>query len=260
MRLNLKTAPTVEPISLDEAKLHLKIDGSDDNTLISALIETARKLVESETKRGFITQTWQMYLDSVPAEIRIPKPPLQSIESIKAISGVQNTVDQNSASGQALLYVSSTTGFSVDDTVIVNRRGDREEELTILSIQDDVSLTMTANLASTHTAGQADRVEVFSLVALERYDVDFSSGSSGRVMLREGFNWPVHRGFASFIIEFKAGYGDAGSDVPEGLKQGIYVLIAHMYENRGGEGAVKARVHALEEAKIILAPYKIWIF
>ncbi len=260
MQLNLKTAPTVEPISLTEAKLHLKVDGSDDNTLISALIETARRLAEAETKRAFITQTWQMYLDSAAAEIRIPKPPLQSIESIKVISAVQSTVDQNSASGQALLYVAATAGFSVDDTVVVNRRGSREEELTILSIQDDVSLTMTASLSDTHTASQADRVEKYILAATERYDVDFSSSGNGRIMLREGYSWPAHRGFASFIIEFKAGYGDAGSDVPEGLKQGISVLIAHMYENRGGEGAVKARVHALEEAKIILSPYKIYRF
>ncbi len=260
MRLNLKTAPSVEPITLTEGKLHLKVDGNDDNTLITALIKTVRRLAEAETKRAFITQTWQMYLDSAPAEIRIPKAPLQSIESIKVISAVQDTVDQDSASGQALLYVASTAGFSVDDTVVVNRRGSREEELTILSIQDDVSLTMTTTLASTHTAAQADRVEKYILVATERYDVDFSSGSSGRVMLREGYNWPVHRGFASFIIEFKGGYGDAGSDVPDGLKEGIYVLLAHMYENRGGEGAVKARVHALEEARIILSPYKIWMF
>jgi len=95
MRLKLKTAPTVEPISLDEAKLHLKVDSAEDNTLITALIKTARQLAERETKRAFITQTWEMYLDAAAPEIEIPKPPLQSVVSIKVIDSDGNitTVD-----------------------------------------------------------------------------------------------------------------------------------------------------------------------
>lgn len=261
MRLNLKTAPTVEPTSLAEAKLHLKVDGGEDNALITALIKTARRLAEAETKRAFITQTWQMYLDSAPAEINIPKAPLQSIESVKTIYATQSTVDQNSASGQALLYVAATSGFSVGDTVVVNRRGDREEDLIILSIQEDVSLTMTTNLTETHTAVQADRVERYALVAAERYDVDCSSGSPGRVMLREGFNWPIHRNFASFIVEFKAGYGDAGSDVPEALKEGVLQLIAHLYENRGAQEGTPAarRIQNLPAGvAVLLSSYKVY--
>lgn len=258
MRLRLKTAPTIEPITLAEAKLHLRVDSADDNTLITALIITARQLAEREVRRAFITQTWQMYLDSAKAEIEIPKPPLQSIESIKAISAVESTVDQESALGQAVLYVAATTGFAVSDTIVINRGGAREEELIILSIQDDISLTMTTNLASTHTAAQADRVEKYTLVSLAHYNVETAENSPGRVKLRSGYIWPTHRDFASFIIEFKAGYGDIRTDVPEGLKQGTFILIAYLYENRGGEGAVKARVHAFEEARKLFAPFKIW--
>ena len=188
MRLKLKTAPAVEPITLEEAKNHLKVDSTDDNTLINSLIKAARDLAEKETRRAFITQTWQMYLDSAPAEIEIPKPPLQSVESIKVLDqdGNETTVDSS------------------------------------------------------------------------YYDVDKAENSPGRVKLKSGCCWPTHRGFASFIVEFKAGYGDAATDVPEALKQGFFVLIGHLYENRGDEGAVKARVHALEEARILFAPFKIW--
>jgi uncharacterized phiE125 gp8 family phage protein len=165
LRLKLKTAPTVEPISLDEAKLHLKVDGADDNALITALITTARQLAERETGRAFITQTWQMYLDAAPAEIEIPKPPLQSVTAITVI--------------------------------------DDEGAETVVS----------------------DTL----------YDVDASQNSPGRVKLKSWCSWPTHREFASFIIEFKAGYGDAATDVPETLKQGILQLVAHLYENRGAE-------------------------
>lgn len=232
MRLNIKTAPTVEPISLDEAKLHLKVDGSDDNALITAKIITARQLAEKETKRAFITQTIEMYLDSAPAEIEVPRPPLQSVDSIKTISSVESSVDETSATGQAVLSIASTNNFAVDDTVVINRGGTREEERIVLSIQAGISLTMTINLANEHTAAQADRVEKYTLVDLARYMIDVSLNSPGRIKLRSGRAWPTHRNFSSFIVEFKAGYGDAATDVPAALKEGILQLIAYLYENR----------------------------
>lgn len=242
MRLKLKTAPTVEPISLDEIKLHLKIDGADDNALITALIKTARQLAEKETKRAFITQIWQMYLDSAPAEIGIPKPPLQSVESIKAISATETTVDETVDKDQPVLKVASTTGFSAGDSALINRDGEREEGKIILSIQTDISLTFTTNLANIHTAAQADKVEKYTLVETSRYNVDNSENSPGRIKLRIGRAWPTHRNFASFIIEFKGGYGDAESDVPDLIRQAILQTIAHLYENRGAqEGTPAAR-------------------
>lgn len=37
-------------------------------------------------------------------------------------------------------------------------------------------------------------------------------------------------------IDFIAGFGDAGADVPDGLKHAIKVLVAHWYEFRGAAG------------------------
>ena len=250
MRLNLKTAPSVEPITLDEAKNHLKIDSAEDNALISSKIITARQWAEKETKRAFITQTLEMYLDSAPAEIEIPRPPLQSVESIKTISAVESSVDQTSAKDQAILYVAATTGFVTEDTIVINRGGTREEEKIILSIQSGISLTMSTNLANEHTAAQADRVEKYGLVDIARYNVDISENSPGRIKLRSGYVWPIHRNFSSFIVEFKAGYGDAATDVPEALKETILQLIAHLYENRGAEEIPKG-------LKVLFWPYKI---
>ena len=235
MKLKLITAPASESILLATAKTHLRVDGEEENALITDLIATARQLAEKETKRAFITQTWKMYLDRARSEIRIPKPPLQSVESIKTLSSYQSIVDETSAISQAVLSVASTIGIVADDTVIINRDGDREEELIVLSVQTDVSLTMTTNLGYEHTAAQADRVEKYTLVDKAEYNVDRSEGSQGRVKLRAGYSWPVHRGFASFIVEFKAGYGDALTDVPEALRSKLLRLIGYLYENRGAE-------------------------
>lgn len=100
MALTLVTAPSVEPISLTEAKLHLRVDISDDSTLIVALIKTAREMVEDISRRALITQVWKYILDEFPAgdEIEIPKPPLQSVASITYKDQDGNTSTFSSAS------------------------------------------------------------------------------------------------------------------------------------------------------------------
>jgi uncharacterized phiE125 gp8 family phage protein len=58
--------PSVEePLSIDEAKLHLRIeeDVEDEDGLVDALIKAARVHVENETGRALLTQTWRYTLD-----------------------------------------------------------------------------------------------------------------------------------------------------------------------------------------------------
>jgi uncharacterized phiE125 gp8 family phage protein len=82
--LTLEAAPDIEPISLTEAKLHLRVDVSDDDNLITALIQAAREMAETITRRVLITQSWNYILDEFPDgdEIELPLPPLQSVEEI----------------------------------------------------------------------------------------------------------------------------------------------------------------------------------
>ncbi|MGD9644058.1 MAG: head-tail connector protein [Elusimicrobiales bacterium] len=77
--------PTEEPVSLAEAKNHLRVDVADDDGLISALIAAAREYCEAFQNRAYVTQTWQLWLDAWPEgnEIRIPRPPLQAVNAIK---------------------------------------------------------------------------------------------------------------------------------------------------------------------------------
>lgn len=99
MALRLITAPTVEPVTLVEAKAHLRVDHSDDDTLIGLLIESARHYIdgpEGFLGRAIITQTWELVLDEFPTnEIRIPLPPLQSVTSViyDDADGNEQTVD-----------------------------------------------------------------------------------------------------------------------------------------------------------------------
>ena len=63
----LISAPAEEPITLAEARLHVRADDTTDDTLISALIVAARERAEHETGRRLITQTREMVLDAFPS-------------------------------------------------------------------------------------------------------------------------------------------------------------------------------------------------
>jgi uncharacterized phiE125 gp8 family phage protein len=88
MALKIATPPTVEPVSATEAKLHLKMDATTDDTLIANLITAARETVEAIARRALITQTWDLVMDEWPAgdELMIPLPPLQTIVSVKYVT------------------------------------------------------------------------------------------------------------------------------------------------------------------------------
>lgn len=107
----LVSAPAVEPVTLSEAKLFLKEDGSENDALITSLLVTARRACEEFTKRAFITQTWKLVLDRFPQEedldelefmlgladqktIQLSRQPIQSITSIKTTdtANTQTTV------------------------------------------------------------------------------------------------------------------------------------------------------------------------
>lgn len=72
----LLTAPAVEPVTLAQAKAYLRVEHSDDDSVIAALIAGARVHVEAQTRRALITQTWRLLRDCWPADGRFPVVPV----------------------------------------------------------------------------------------------------------------------------------------------------------------------------------------
>ncbi len=73
----LVTAPTVEPISIDEAKTHLNVSGTSKDLYIGTLVTTARRQIEGYLHRALITQSWKVYYDCWHHELLIPFGKLQ---------------------------------------------------------------------------------------------------------------------------------------------------------------------------------------
>lgn len=163
MKLELKTAPSVQPITLAEAKAHLRVDTTDEDTYINTLITASTNFAEKYTYRQFITATYYQYLDSFPiGKITLEKPKLQSVTAI--------TYTDEDGDTKSL----STDVYEVDDKATI-----------------------------------------------------------GTIRLKDGQSYPTTKSTYNAVrIEFKAGYGDAGSDVPDLLKSTLKVMVSYLFENR----------------------------
>lgn len=88
----------MEPIEVEEAKVYLKVDGDEEDSLIQSLIVTARRFCENYQRRAYITRELEYSFSNFPCtannRIELPKPPLKSVESVtyKDFSGNVNTL------------------------------------------------------------------------------------------------------------------------------------------------------------------------
>lgn len=95
MPLKLITAPDELAVDLNDAKLHLRVDQSTEDSLISALIQSATSMAEQKTGRAIMPQTWELTLDSFPDAFELTCIPVVSVSSVKYINtaGEQVTLD-----------------------------------------------------------------------------------------------------------------------------------------------------------------------
>lgn len=85
MTLTLITAPAASPVSLVEAKAHLRVVDDDEDDLIGVFINAATAHAEKFLGRALVDQTWDYILDEFPDDdgsIEIPLPPLIEVVGV----------------------------------------------------------------------------------------------------------------------------------------------------------------------------------
>lgn len=179
MKRILLVGPAVEPVSLAEAKAHLRLDADDEDNLIGALIVAARVSVETDIRRVTIEQSWRAFVETWPdAGIELPVQPALSVDAVRAV--------------------------------------DAESATTLLDAEDT--------------------------------NFDIADGSLQLVNPASGA--------VSYEVDFTAGYGAAGSDVPQPLRQAILLLVAHWYEHRSAVADADDATATPLGVRALVAPYR----
>lgn len=99
MALLLITPPTATPVTLAEAKAHLRVDTSDEDVLIQTLIDTATQHIDGKDgwlNRALKPQTYELFYDRFPCgPLAIPMRPLIEVLNVKYDDedGFEQTVD-----------------------------------------------------------------------------------------------------------------------------------------------------------------------
>lgn len=162
MALKLKTAAASDPVTSAEFKTFERITGSLQDAVISSLISTATEEVQNICNVQLIDATYELYLNELCDEIKIPIGPLDSIVSIK------------------------------------------------YQDEDDVQQALSSSLYKLDDVSPIPRV-------LKKKDAIYPSTLNERNVV---------------IVEFIAGYGALGSDVPEQFKTLIKMIAGSLYETR----------------------------
>ena len=109
--LTRQTPPAVEPVTVAEAKAHLRVDTSDDDTYIGTLITAAREWCEQYLDRTLVHTQWVMRFDRFPPSgeepVELPRPPMVTSGTATAVS-----VTFTSEAGATSTY--STSQYRVD--------------------------------------------------------------------------------------------------------------------------------------------------
>ena len=92
-------APTVEPLTVEQLKAHLRVDDEESDYYLSSLITVVREQAEDRTERTLMPSTWTLRLPAFPStdggSIELLRPPVMAITSVQYldVNAIQRTVD-----------------------------------------------------------------------------------------------------------------------------------------------------------------------
>lgn len=151
-------APAVEPVSLSEAKTHLRVDTDADDAYITSLITVAREYCEERLDMTFIESTWVAKYDVFPLwELLLPRPPLLN-ENI--------SITYRDESGTDVTITSGASSFQVDSAVTPGRIYPNYQEVWPAVRGDENSVTVTYKAGYGDSAADCPKIVAHAILLL----------------------------------------------------------------------------------------------
>jgi hypothetical protein len=221
MPLKLSAAPVAEPLTVEEVKIHLRIDNNEEDSLLGLLITAARLHAEAECQRAFVTQKWDLYIDAFPRQ------------NFYGVLPGYAPLDQFIPS-----VLQAQRGYSI------RFRGGKIE-------------LPFPPLASVDFVKYIDKTNTLITLDPSLYTVDGISEPAVLTPAPDQY-WPDTLNILNAVhIAYTVGYG-AASDVPAGIKSWMLLRVGALYETRE-EAIIGSRLTVAELPFVdgLLSPYRV---
>ncbi|MBV8782415.1 MAG: phage head-tail connector protein [Phycisphaerae bacterium] len=197
--ISVVTPPTTEPMTLAQAKAHLRITFTNDDDYIADLITAARVMLEDLTHRQFMSATIQQTFDAFPYPYSL---------------GLCNDPVSSYGPGPGYPNRLQPMSWLRDYAILIERP----------------PLQSVTSIAYIDASGNPQTMNANS------YTVDAAS-EPGRILPAIGTYWPPTLGqIDSVTVTYVAGYSDNAPELSK-VRTAMRLLIGNWYENREAVGS-----------------------
>lgn len=141
--LYVQTAPTVEPLSTDEAKAVCRKTDNEENDLIDRWVKAGREQVQNWTNRTLLATTYKLTANRFPGTVwdtgraakpilRMPRPPFTSLTSVKYYNTAGTQITMTSADYQLVQHPLGAYLLPAIGTVWPATQDEREEAVEVI--------------------------------------------------------------------------------------------------------------------------------
>lgn len=219
--LQVVTAASGYPITVQDAKRQLRITHSYEDAHIQELIAAATSWAQNETRRHFLTATVRLSFDRFPIR--------RCSVSFKGRfdSLTMHEVSKSASARNGAIFLPGGKVTAINDVKYDD--------------EDDVEQTLTGPTSSpAGTDYQEDITDDDEAFVMPKVDEDWPSTLGGKVN--------------AVRIEYDVGFGSKATDVPGDIRQAIRFRVADMFVNRTDSNV------ATTAAENLLAPWRVMVF
>ncbi len=238
----ITTGPTVEPVTLAEAKLHLRVGvpGGTATSITQAAVGVVTKRSHGLATGDVITWTAATGMVELNGDVT----------TVTYVSNDTFSIGDNTT---AYAASNGTESYSVnheDDDMITGLIEAARTQFEVDTYRSIITQTITFYLPEFPAVDEIilPRPKLITITSLSYQDVDDATQTltegvdfekditrePGRIYLKKNISWPSTYGEPNdVVIVLTAGYGAAATNVPEGVKQAIKLLIGDYYDLRG---------------------------